>query len=58
VKLKKLILTEFLLFYMERVVKMVKYNLYLENLGIPYTGSGSESSKICMNKRITKKILC
>ena len=31
--------------------------LYLENLGIPYTGSGSESSKICMNKRITKKIL-
>ena len=31
--------------------------LYLENLGIPYTGSGSESSKVCMNKRITKKIL-
>ena len=31
--------------------------LHLENLGIPYTGSGSESSKVCMNKRITKKIL-
>jgi D-alanine-D-alanine ligase len=31
--------------------------LYLENLGIPYTGSESASSKICMNKRITKKIL-
>ena len=31
--------------------------LHLENLGIPYTGSGSESSKVCMNKRTTKKIL-
>ena len=31
--------------------------LYLEKLGIPYTGSKSESSKICMNKRIAKKIL-
>ena len=31
--------------------------LYLENLGIPYTGSESESSKICMNKRVAKKIL-
>ena len=31
--------------------------LHLENLGIPYTGSGSESSKVCMNKRTTKNIL-
>jgi len=31
--------------------------LHLENLGIPYTGSGSESSKVCMNKKTTKKIL-
>ena len=31
--------------------------LYLESLGLPYTGSGSNSSGICMNKRITKKVL-
>ena len=31
--------------------------LYLDNLSIPYTGSSSYSSKMCMNKRITKSIL-
>ena len=31
--------------------------LYLDNLSIPYTGSGSHSSEICMNKRIAKSIL-
>ncbi|MEN6351288.1 MAG: D-alanine--D-alanine ligase [Syntrophomonas sp.] len=31
---------------------------YLELLGIPYTGSGVASSAICMNKLLTKKILC
>lgn len=30
---------------------------FLETLGIPYTGSGSKSSEICMNKRNTKNIL-
>ena len=30
---------------------------YLDNLSIPYTGSDSKSSEICMNKRTTKKIL-
>ena len=30
---------------------------YLESLGIPYTGSKSLSSKLCMNKRHTKEIL-
>ncbi len=30
---------------------------YLESLNIPYTGSNSESSKLCMNKRSTKEIL-
>lgn len=30
---------------------------YLDNLGIPYTGSNSLSSSICMNKRLTKDIL-
>ena len=30
---------------------------YLDNLSIPYTGSSSYSSEICMNKRITKSIL-
>ncbi|MBT7542585.1 MAG: D-alanine--D-alanine ligase [Gammaproteobacteria bacterium] len=30
---------------------------YLESLNIPYTGSSSESSKVCMNKIITKNIL-
>ena len=36
---------------------MEKYNFILETLGIPYTGSGSKSSEICMNKRNTKNIL-
>jgi len=31
--------------------------LFLDNLNIPYTGSGSNASKICMNKRISKDIL-
>ena len=31
--------------------------LYLDNLSIPYTGSSSHSSQMCMNKRITKSIL-
>tara|TARA_B100001093_G_scaffold356871_1_gene341455 strand:+ start:493 stop:1428 length:936 start_codon:yes stop_codon:yes gene_type:complete len=31
--------------------------LYLDNLLIPYTGSSSRSSEICMNKRIAKSIL-
>ena len=31
--------------------------LYLDNLFIPYTGSNSSSSEICMNKRIAKSIL-
>ncbi len=31
---------------------------YLDILGIPYTGSGVETSAICMNKGTTKKILC
>ena len=31
--------------------------LYLDNLFIPYTGSSSRSSEICMNKRIAKSIL-
>ena len=31
--------------------------LYLDNLLIPYTGSNSSSSEICMNKRIAKSIL-
>ena len=30
---------------------------YLDSLNIPYTGSNSESSKLCMNKRSTKEIL-
>lgn len=30
---------------------------YLDSLNIPYTGSNSESSKLCMNKRTTKEIL-
>ena len=30
---------------------------YLESLGIPYTGSKSLSSKLCMNKRHTKEAL-
>lgn len=30
---------------------------YLDILGIPYTGSGVETSAICMNKGTTKKIL-
>ncbi len=30
---------------------------YLDKLGIPYTGSNSLSSSICMNKRLTKDIL-
>ena len=30
---------------------------YLDDLSIPYTGSSSHSSEICMNKRITKSIL-
>ena len=30
---------------------------YLDKLEIPYTGSGSLSSSICMNKRLTKDIL-
>lgn len=30
---------------------------YLDKLGIPYTGSNSFSSSICMNKRLTKDIL-
>jgi D-alanine-D-alanine ligase len=31
---------------------------YLDILGIPYTGSGVETSAICMNKGTTKKIFC
>ena len=31
---------------------------FLETLNIPYTGSGVSASAICMNKIITKKILC
>ncbi len=31
---------------------------YLDLLGIPYTGSGVETSAICMNKGTTKKIFC
>ncbi len=31
--------------------------LFLDNLNIPYTGSGSNASKICMNKRVSKDIL-
>jgi len=31
--------------------------LFLDNLNIPYTGSRSNASKICMNKRISKDIL-
>ncbi len=31
---------------------------YLDILGIPYTGSGVETSAICMNKVSTKKIFC
>lgn len=30
---------------------------YLDKLSIPYTGSDSKSSEICMNKRLTKSIL-
>ena len=30
---------------------------YLDSLNIPYTGSNSESSKLCMNKRSTKEKL-
>ena len=30
---------------------------YLDTLGIPYTGSNKNSSKICMNKRYAKKLL-
>ncbi len=30
---------------------------YLDSLAIPYTGSNAESSKICINKRLTKDIL-
>ena len=30
---------------------------YLNKLSIPYTGSDSKSSEICMNKRLTKSIL-
>jgi len=30
---------------------------YLDNLSIPYTGSDSKSSEICMNKRVAKNIL-
>ena len=30
---------------------------YLDSLNIPYTGSKSESSKLCMNKRHTKEVL-
>lgn len=31
---------------------------YLDILGIPYTGSGAETSAICMNKVTAKKIFC
>ena len=41
---------------MVNLVKMVKYKLFLKILKIPYTHSGPKSSKIAMNKILSKQI--